>query len=109
LPITVEVGLPVVTRLNVQAGEPPASAGVGVDADRVAEVERDMRLLCGMPADHDLAGLVRRWLAELLVDDGEGRLVTERQVRLKVGVDEDVGVRLEVGEVLAQELPVRFG
>ena len=93
----------------MEAGEPTTAAGIGIDADGVAKVEREVRFLGGVAGDHDLSGHVRLGSAELFVDDGEGELLVEGDVVFQVGVDEDMGVGLYGGFAFSEELPVRFG
>ncbi len=104
-----DAGLPVMAGFSVEAGEPTTAADVGVDADGVSEVERDVGFLGGVATDHDLAGLVGLGSAEFLVNDGKGELLVNRGVWLKVGVNEDVGLGLVVGLVAEEEVPVGFG
>lgn len=92
----------------MEAGEPAAASGVGVDADGVSEIKRDVGFLCGVAADHDLAGLVGFGSAEFFVDESEGELPVNRGVGFKVGVHEDVGVGFVVGFVAEEEFPVGF-
>ena len=83
----------------MHASQPTTAAGVGVDADGVAEIKRDVPLLGGVSADHHLAGTMRFGRAKFLVNDGEGQLLVHRCVGLEVGMDEDVCVSLKVGLV----------
>lgn len=93
---------------DMKAGEPAAASGVGVDADGVSEIKRNVGFLCGVAADHDLAGLVGLGSAEFFVDESEGELLIDRSGGLEIGVHENVGVRLVVGLVAEKELPVGF-
>src|SRR5580698_2574036 len=54
------VGLPVLTRTDVETREPAVAVDPGVDADRMADVAGDARFLRRVAAHHDLPRLVRR-------------------------------------------------
>lgn len=107
---TVDVGLPVVAGLDMEAGEPAAAADVGIDVDGVSEVQGEVGSFLGSVAtDHDLSGLVGKRRAEFLVNQGERMLLRNGNVVLKVGMHKDVGLGLVVGLGVADELPVGFG
>ena len=103
---TIEVGLPVLIGINMEAGEPAATAWIGIDADGVAEVGRDVRLLGGVTTDHNLTRHVRFRGSKLLVNQSKRLLLIEWDVVFEIGVNEDVGVRFQIGSALSQELPV---
>lgn len=65
----VDIGLPVVAGLDMQAGEPAASTDVGIDIDSVTKIEWKVGvLLGGVPADHDFSRLMRQRGAEFFVN-----------------------------------------
>lgn len=77
--------------LYVKASEPATAADICIDVDSVAEIKWKVRiLLCGMTADHNLSGLVRERITEFFMNEGEGMLLGNGNVMLKVSVDENV-------------------
>ena len=109
----VEVGLEVFAGFDMKSGEPSAAADVSIDADGVTEVERLMRLLGGVAADHSLAramgpGRAVKGMVELLVDEGVGDLLIDGDFGFEVGMDKDVAFGLDEGLVAEEEGPVLF-
>lgn len=102
--------MPIVAGFEVEAGEPSAASGVGIDIDGVTEVERVVGIfLGGVADDHDFAGLVGEGRAKLFVDHREGVLLGEGDVVFKVSVNKDVGLGFEVGLSATKKFPMRFG
>jgi MazG family protein len=98
---------------GLQAGEPLAAVSKGVDADNGAEIEDGTGRLRRVTADHDFAGLVEAWFAK----PGAGQvlpvehllvLFVQRDVWLGIGVDEEVGLGLEIGNCGIEKIPVRL-
>lgn len=107
------VGLPVVASPGLQAGEPLAAVGKGIDADDGAEIEDGpVRLRC-VPTDHGFARLMEARFAK----PGAGQvlpiehllvLFVQWDVWRCIGVDEEVGLGLEVGDCGIEKIPVRL-
>lgn len=62
--------------LYVQASEPATAADICIDVDSVTQIKWKVGiLLCGVTADHNLAGLVRERVTEFFMNEGEGMLL----------------------------------
>lgn len=75
----------------MKASEPATAADVSIDVYSVAKIKwKVWILLCGVTADHNLAGLVREGIPEFFMNQGEWMLFRDWNIMLKVSVDKDV-------------------
>src|SRR5262249_9546007 len=84
------VALPDLIAVHIQTCEPPAAAGVGVDADGMANTRGAALLLRCVAADDDLVTDVRGVGWELLPAQDRWRLFCDRSIGCHAAVDEDV-------------------
>ena len=103
------VGLPVVAGFDVEAGEPGAEDGSGVDAGGEAAVVDEAVLVSGVAADDFLAGRVWTDVVEAFPEKNFVGLFIEWPVGIDAGVDEDVVRRDKHAFSFFEEIPMIVG
>jgi len=95
--------------VEVEAGEPGASAGGGVEAEGAGGDPGDAGALGGVTADDGLAGDVADLSGEVLPEEGDVVLGRERLRGIHSGVNEDVSIGFPEALGVIQKGPVLFG
>ena len=101
--LTFLVRLPDLAAHHIQARQPTAAIGPGVDADGKPQVERQAVFLAGVAADHLFSRLVRRlFVNEPPMQPIQG-LLSEGHIRLDAGMDEEVRPRFPIVDTLLRD------
>lgn len=107
--LAIFVGLPAGAVEEVEAGEPGASAGGGVEAEGAGGDPGDAVALGGVTADDGFAGDVADLSGEVLPKEDDVGLGREGHRGIHSGVNENVGVGFPEALGVIQKGPVLFG
>src|SRR5262249_3144718 len=101
------IGLPELSANCVEACQPSFAIGPGIDANRVAEVDRIAASLLRVSTYHDLAGHMRARVIEFVPEDDLRALLAQRPIGLDVAMNEEMRLELaQVHQLVFEEIPM---
>lgn len=98
------VGLPNLARIDIQSRQPTSAMAAGVDANDVSQIQNLSRGLRRMPHNSRFSVLMPSWdwVRKMLPKSYEFGLLSQREIRKIIGMDEKVRLgfvkTLEIGQ-----------